>query len=130
MPRRPEERLQTGHINRIQSLNPSLFFKKKGVFRMEGLQRAENPTQEYPNLIEIKWKQMEANGDEIPQARCPRLPAAPDSSPPQTPFRAPGSLPPQTPFRPSLPFAPASLPPQAPFRPRLLSARRAAARRV
>ena len=80
---------------------------------MEGLQRAENPTQEYPNLIEIKWKQMETNGDEIPQARCPRLPAAPDSSPPQTPFRAPGSL-----------------PPQAPFRPRLLSARRAAARRV
>ena len=97
---------------------------------MEGLQRAENPTEEYPNLIEIKWKQMEANGDEIPQARCPRLPAAPDSSPPQTPFRAPGSLPPQAPFRPSLPFAPASLPPQAPFRPRLLSARRAAARRV
>ena len=37
---------------------------------MEGLQRAENPTQEYPNLIEIKWKQMEANGDEIRQARC------------------------------------------------------------
>ena len=34
--------------------------------KMEGLQRAENPTQEYPNLIEIKWKQMEANGDEIP----------------------------------------------------------------
>ena len=41
------------HINRIQSLNPSLFFKKKGVFRinrMEGLQRAENPTEEYPKV--------------------------------------------------------------------------------
>ena len=48
------------------------------------------------------------------------------SLPPQTrtPFRpivlpsAPDSLPPQAPFRPSLPAAPASLPPQPPFRPR------------
>ena len=36
------------------------------------------PHSEYPNLIEIKWKQMEANGGEIPQARCAHLaPSAP-----------------------------------------------------
>ena len=35
MPRRPNDRLQDTHINRIQSLNPSLFLKKKGVFRIE-----------------------------------------------------------------------------------------------
>ena len=33
MPRRPEERLHDRHINRIQSFNPSLFFKKKGGFQ-------------------------------------------------------------------------------------------------
>ena len=37
MPRRPNRPLQTGHINRIQSLNPSLFLKKKGVFRIQSL---------------------------------------------------------------------------------------------
>jgi hypothetical protein len=72
---------------------------------MEGLQRAENPTQEYPNLIEIKWKQMEANG----------------SLPPQTPFlrrllSAPDSYPPNAPICPRLPSAPDSYPPHTPIR--------------
>ena len=34
MPRRPNRPSTDRHINRIQSLNPSLFLKKKGVFRM------------------------------------------------------------------------------------------------
>jgi hypothetical protein len=33
MPRRPNRPLRTGHINRIQSFNPSLFFKKKRGFQ-------------------------------------------------------------------------------------------------
>ena len=51
MPRRPEERLQdrTGQTH--------------------GGATVGEPHSEYPNLIDIKWKQMEANGDEIPQAR-------------------------------------------------------------